>query len=231
MTGNNRVLRTPSAPRDLQGRCKALADAHGTPGRLRGLDAEELIDLAGLAVTLRPLRAEDGALHDEFLARVDARDIRFRFGREIGELPRSELARMTEIDGEVEIALVATTLRDEGGWEILGEVRARADPDPYSSRSEFAIVVRSDFQRLGLGRALLEKLIAHCRTRKVQLLYGLVDPANLGMLGLARRLGFDIDHIPRGSTAVVSLILQQTTTATNATSNRERTAASAIRAL
>jgi hypothetical protein len=39
------------------------------------------------------------------------------------------------------------------------------------------------------------------------MLYGLVDPANAGMIALAQRLGFDIDHVPGGATVVVSLEL------------------------
>ena len=67
-----------------------------------------------------------------------------------------------------------------------------------------AIAVRSDAQGLGLGRTLLERAITDCRARGLRVLYGLVDPANRGMLALAGRLGFDIDHVPGGSTVVVT---------------------------
>ena len=55
----------------------------------------------------------------------------------------------------------------------------------------------------------VEKLIGHSRTQGVRLLYGRVSSSNVGMLALARRLGFDIDQAPRGATVVVSLDLQR----------------------
>lgn len=158
-------------------------------------------------VIVRPMRAGDAVLHRDFLARVDSGDLRLRFGRDLADVPHSELARLRAVDRAREIVFVATIPRAGGGCEIAGEVRARADPAPYGARSEFAIVVRSDLQRLGLGRLLLERLIAECRPRKVQQLYGLVAASNAGMLALARRTGFDIDHVPGGGTVVVSLDL------------------------
>lgn len=62
---------------------------------------------------------------------------------------------------------------------------------------------------MGIGRALLEKLISHCSAEGVHLLYGLASPSDAGMLALARRLGFEIDRIPGGTTVVVSLELRR----------------------
>ncbi|MEA7520270.1 hypothetical protein ONQ60_26695, partial [Salmonella enterica subsp. enterica serovar Virginia] len=42
--------------------------------------------------------------------------------------------------------------------EILGVTRAISDPDNVDA--EFAVLVRSDLKGLGLGRRLMEKLIA-----------------------------------------------------------------------
>lgn len=187
-----------------------------TPAILRPPKADRLVNrdpndfretMAIAGVTLRPLRAEDAVEHDKFIARLDPGDARLRFGRDIAEVPRSELDRLTRIDGEREKAFVATLPRADGRWEIVGEVRAREDS--YGARSEFAIVVRSDLQGLGLGRALLEMVIAFCRARGGRLLYGLVAASNTPMLGLARRLGFEVDHVPGGRTVVVSLDLQR----------------------
>ena len=175
---------------------------HSYPSEL----AEEIV-LAGRPMTLRPIHDDDRARYDEFLSQVEPEDLRYRFGRAMTKIPRSELARMTEVDYDREMAFVAAEQMDDGSWEIVGEVRAHADP--YGSRSEFSIVVRSDVQRLGLGRALLSKLIAYCRARHLRVLYGLVAPSNAGMLGLARELGFDFDRVPGGRTVVVSLDLRR----------------------
>ena len=163
---------------------------------------DELITRNGMRVVLREIRADDAPLHDEFIARLDPKDLRFRFGSRIVEVPRSRVHSITAVDHESEITFVATTQSAKGTCSIVGEVRVQEDVD--GARAEFAIAVRSDLQGQGLGRALLEKAIAVCRERHLRLLYGLVDPSNAAMIALARRLGFDVDEVPAGATVVVT---------------------------
>jgi acetyltransferase len=111
---------------------------------------------------------------------------------------------MTQIDYEREMAVVAV-IAEPDAPAIVGEIRA--SPDPGGTSAEFAIVVRSDVQRLGLGRKLLQKLIDYSRARGLHRLYGLVAATNRRMLGLARTLGFDVDVVPGAATAVITLDL------------------------
>ena len=164
---------------------------------------EHPINLGGMPVMIRPMTARDAAMHGEFIAALEPDDLRFRFGDRVDRAPYAERYDITKVDHESETTFVAMARTVSGRCEIVGE--ARLLPDEYDARAEFAIAVRSDFQRQGLGRALLEKLIGFCRTRQMRLLYGLVDPSNIGMLGLARRLGFDVDHRPGEATVVVSI--------------------------
>lgn len=55
------------------------------------------------------------------------------------------------------------------------------------------MLVRSDLKGLGLGRQLLEKMIAYARAHGLARLTGITMPNNSGMIGLAQRLGFSID--------------------------------------
>jgi acetyltransferase len=165
---------------------------------------ERAIELDGRRVTLRPLRAADAGLHRAFIASLATEDLRFRFGDRVVSMSDAELERLARVDPERERIVVAT-LSSDAGAPIVGEVRILDDAEGASA--EFAIAVRSDLQGRGVGRALLESAIADCRARGLRVLYGLVDPANGGMLALASRLGFDIDHVPGGSTAVVWLAL------------------------
>ena len=170
-------------------------------------ELEEPIEVAGQPVLLRPIRGEDGAEHEEFLSRIDPEDLRFRFGGKFRQLPQSELARMTQIDYEREMAFIATLRRDNRRPETIGEARVSVDPD--GTRAELAIVVRSDFQGRGLGRVLAEKMVRYCREHGIGVLYGLVNASNSRMLGLARSLGFETEHRPEDRTAVISLDLQR----------------------
>lgn len=142
----------------------------------------------GRTLVLRPIRPEDEAQHLRFLAKLDPEDIRMRLFQARSELPRSELARLTQIDYDREMAFIAESIGDDGLPETLGVARTICDPD--NVEAEFALVVRSDLKGGGLGRLLFEQLIAHARSRGTRRLAGLILRENTRMLKLSRALGF-----------------------------------------
>jgi acetyltransferase len=97
---------------------------------------------------------------------------------------------MTQIDYDREMALIATVQRDDGSTYTLGVVRAIADPD--NETAEFAIAVRSDQKGKGLGRLLMERIIAYARARGTHWLVGEALRENAGMIGLAKVRGFTV---------------------------------------
>jgi GNAT superfamily N-acetyltransferase len=105
-------------------------------------------------------------------------------------LPPSQLARFTQIDYDREMALIATRTTPSGEAEILAVARVVADPDNVTG--EFALAVRSDLKRQGLGRLLMAVLLEYCRRRGTAEIVGIALPENGAMTELARRLGFDI---------------------------------------
>ena len=143
----------------------------------------------GRALTIRPIRPEDEPQHLAFLERLTAEDIRMRVFYSRRTLPRSELARLVQIDYEREMAFVATAVGEGGVEETLGTARAACDPD--NEAAEFGVIVRSDLKGQGLGRLLMEALIAHLRQRGTRRLVGEVLLENRGMRALCQRLGFD----------------------------------------
>jgi len=152
---------------------------------------EERIVWQGRDVLLRPIRPEDGERHRAFIERLDPEDLRLRFFSSRRELPRSELARLTQIDYEREMAFVAVGAGPGGSPETLGVVRAIVDPD--NVEAEFAIAVRSDLKARGLGHLLLAKMVRYCRARGTQRLVALVLRENRAMIDLAQALGFTVD--------------------------------------
>ncbi|MFZ5810436.1 MAG: GNAT family N-acetyltransferase [Thermodesulfobacteriota bacterium] len=144
----------------------------------------------GRKVLLRPIRPEDEPAHFEFFKRLSPEDLRFRFFGVVRELSHMEMARLTQIDYEREMAFIATAPDEEGRAETLGVVRASTKPD--NSSAEFAIIVRSDQKGLGLGRMLMEKMVRYCRERGTRILSGQALLENAGMQGLAHKLGFDV---------------------------------------
>ena len=145
----------------------------------------------GEPIVLRPIRPEDGAQHMAFVVKLQPEDLRLRFFHVRRELPRSELARLTQIDYMREMAFIAVRRRPDGVEETLGVARAMADPD--NVEAEFAIIVRSDLKGRGLGDVLLARLVAYLKGRGTQRLVGSVLHENLAMRELALAQGFEID--------------------------------------
>ena len=138
----------------------------------------------------RPILPEDEPQLQRFIAQVTKEDLYYRYFSEINEFTHEDLANMTQIDYDREMAFVAVRRTDEGD-EILGVTRAISDPDNVDA--EFAVLVRSDLKGLGLGRRLLEKLIGYTRDHGLIRLNGITMPNNRGMIALARKLGFTVD--------------------------------------
>jgi len=154
-------------------------------------ELEEWIDWGGERVLLRPIRPEDGERHLRFFARLDPEDVRMRVFVPLRELQSSQLARLTQIDYDREMAFVALVQSAGGDWETLGVARAVTDPD--NTEAEFAVIVRSHLKAKGLGALLMRKLIAYCRSRGTARIAGETLFDNAPMQKLATRLGFTLE--------------------------------------
>jgi acetyltransferase len=164
-------------------------------------ELEQPAEARGLAVLLRPIRPEDAAAYAALIERSGAQDLEMRFFTLVRRLPARDLARYTQIDYDREMAFVAAA-----GPEILGEVRLYTYPG--EATAEFALLVRSDMQRRGLGRALLQKAIDFCRASGRATLIAQIRPDNTAMTALARACGFEVEPAPGANLAVAHLDLR-----------------------
>ncbi|MDP2562020.1 bifunctional acetate--CoA ligase family protein/GNAT family N-acetyltransferase [Psychrobium sp. 1_MG-2023] len=154
-------------------------------------ELEELFLLRdGREVLLRPIKAEDEQSHIEFNDNLSKEDRYKRFFGEVGQLSHEEMAKMTQIDFDREMAFIATYRDPDNKFHTLGVVRAITDPENHET--EFAVVIRSDMQGQGLGKKLMVKMIDYCKHRETVTMLGLTLPQNAGMVSLARKLGFKV---------------------------------------
>jgi acetyltransferase len=153
----------------------------------------ECVDWQGRAVVIRPVRPEDESLHRDFIAHVAPGDLRLRFFSSRRELPRTELARLVQIDYAREMAFIALERGTDGTPQTLGVARGVCDPDNVDA--EFAILVRSDVQGRGLGRILLAKLIRYLREHGTRRIVGYVLRENMAMRRLVETFGFEIQSL------------------------------------
>ncbi|HZZ02538.1 GNAT family N-acetyltransferase [Paraburkholderia sp.] len=151
---------------------------------------EETLDWHGLRVTIRPIRPEDEAAHHDFVEAMTPEDLRLRFFGAVGSFDHSQLARMTQIDYDREMALIATVTSEDGFTRTLGVVRAIADPD--NETAEFAAAVRSDQKGRRLGQLLMDRIIKYARARGTHWLVGEALRENTPMIALAKSCGFTI---------------------------------------
>ncbi|MEO6407521.1 MAG: bifunctional acetate--CoA ligase family protein/GNAT family N-acetyltransferase [Burkholderiaceae bacterium] len=151
----------------------------------------ETLTWQGRQIVVRPIRPEDEAQHRAFASKLAPEDLRLRFFSIRRELPRSELARLVQIDYEREMAFVALEPQPDGTTRTLGVVRAVADPD--NVEAEFAIILVADAQGRSLGHLLLDKMVRYLKDHGTQRLVALVLRENRAMRQLATRNGFRAD--------------------------------------
>ncbi|EFL49624.1 GCN5-related N-acetyltransferase [Solidesulfovibrio fructosivorans JJ]] len=191
----NPILATPEGVQVIGAAIRLTPEEQPNPHRLAirpyPRELEECVTLkSGRHAMLRPIRPEDEPAHFAFFKHLSPEDLRFRFFGVVRELTHTEMARLTQIDYEREMAFIATAPDEDGAPETLGVVRASTRPD--NSSAEFAVIVRSDLKGLGLGRLLMEKIIRYCKDRGTRELTGQALMENGGMQGLADKLGFSV---------------------------------------
>jgi len=162
---------------------------HPYPGQL--MHREQLPD--GSNLTIRPIRPEDARIEADFVRGLSPESKYFRFMRALQELTPEMLVRFTQIDYDLEMALIATVQQD-GEESEVGVARYATNPDGFSC--EFAIVISDQWHHRGLGLRLMKQLMSIARERGLQLMEGEVLANNHNMLALAASLGFEIHSSP-----------------------------------
>ena len=142
----------------------------------------------GRPVLFRPIRPEDEAAHYVFLSHMSEQDLVYRFFHYVKQIPRRDMARLTQIDYDREMAFIASAAGESGEVETLGVVRIVAAPD--NETAEFAIIIRSDMKGQGLGSGLLRKMIDYSRECGIRVFSGDVMYDNQPMLDLLKGFGF-----------------------------------------
>jgi GNAT superfamily N-acetyltransferase len=175
----------------------------------------------GIRLTVRPIGRDDKpALLDAF-RHLSERSIYRRFLAPMKGLTKSELAYLTELDHSRHEALVAVTDEDE----IVGVARYVRDPDDRE-RAEVAVTVSDEWQRRGVGTALLGRLAGRAAENGIRYFTGICLADNREMLQLFDELGPAVKHRQEGDLIEVEVTLP--TTATHAIRPALRAAARAF---
>ena len=151
---------------------------------------EQTLEWRGETVTIRPIRPEDEEAHNELLGAMTPDDLRMRFFGAVRSFDHSQVARMTQIDYDREMAFIVSFTDVSGRSHTLAVARAVADPD--NETAEFAIAVRPDQKGKGLGRLMMARIIDYARSRGTAWMVGEALRENTAMISLAKSCGFEV---------------------------------------
>jgi acetyltransferase len=145
----------------------------------------------GERFTVRPIRPEDAEQHGAFFRRLAPVDIRYRFFTTMRELSPEQMARLTQVDYDREMAFIAVR---EATGETVGVARLVSEADGGSA--EFAVIVQPDVKHRGVATHLMQRLTAWGRGRGLHEIVGQVLAENVPMLAFVRHLGFTLRRLP-----------------------------------
>jgi GNAT superfamily N-acetyltransferase len=148
-----------------------------------GVTAAELSD--GSEVEIRPLTPDDKAGLAAGFERLSELSRYRRFLSPTSHLSARQLAYLTKVDHHDHEALVAIDPSSRDGLAVARYVRSAENP----REAEFAVAVADDWQRRGLGTALLRQLAARARAEGITRFTGFVLKDNQPMHGLLQSLG------------------------------------------
>jgi len=149
----------------------------------------------GTPVTLRPMRPEDEPLMVKFHEALSERSVFLRYfqlSKLSQRVAHDRLRRICFLDYDREMAIVADhTVPDTGSHEILAI--GRLSKLHGRSTAEMALLVRDQYQRLGLGIELLRRLIQVGRDEHLDSIQAYLLRENIEMRGLVEKLGFHVE--------------------------------------
>lgn len=143
------------------------------------------------SVFIRPLLQTDESLILDLFNKLGTDSIYQRFLTYLKSLPEDLLFQLTHIDYVNKFALVAVI--PENGKDSIIAV-ARYFRDPEKNINDFAILVRDDWQKCGLGKALLQKIFAVGKEHGITRFVSIINPENQIMKHVVRKLGYPVKY-------------------------------------
>jgi GNAT superfamily N-acetyltransferase len=147
----------------------------------------------GTPVAIRPIRADDRGMEQDFVRHLSDDSRHFRFMSSLRELPPNKLKAFTEIDYDRHMAFIGTIVQDGKEVEIGA---ARYSACNKAGTCEFAIAVDDAWQGSGVAGLLMIALEDAARAHGFTVMEGMVLATNHKMLKFARQLGFKTHRNP-----------------------------------
>lgn len=148
----------------------------------------------GREVVVRPVLAIDADAEQDFVRGLSLESRRRRFHLPIRELSPSLLRQLTDIDHVAHVAIVAEALSSDDVPTIVADARYVNE----DGETHFAIAVADAWQGVGLGRALMQRLLRYAARHGIARVVADMIRDNTAMTRLASSFGGRFSMSPIG---------------------------------
>ncbi|MCD4675676.1 MAG: bifunctional acetate--CoA ligase family protein/GNAT family N-acetyltransferase [Desulfobacula sp.] len=142
---------------------------------------------------IRPIRPSDADLLIDHFYSLSPRSVYMRFFSPVKQLSKIMLIKLTQIDYDREIALVALMGKGQDR-KIVGVCRIILEPD--KTLGEFAMAISDEWQGKGIGSSLLKLCLKAAHSMGIKRIMGIVLAENIQMQQLGRKIGFSVKRHP-----------------------------------
>lgn len=170
----------------------------------------------GRSLLIRPVRPADADALVRFVASLSRSTLSYRLLGPVVRIREDEVRRAAVVDHHDELTLVALL-----GNSIVGTgryVRSAEDPE----RAGITFTVADELQGQGLGRLLLERVVAAARPRGVRVLAADVLPDNTRMIQILTGSGYPVAAGPPGPVQQFELAIDHQEIAGRRSERREQ---------
>jgi len=152
------------------------------------LDPEPVTLKDGTHIIIRPIRPDDAEDLQDTFQRLSMESIYLRFLSVKKELTDEEARTLSSVDYSARMAFVAIC-KEKGRDIVVGVSRYALLDVSKPEMAESAVVVADEYQRRGIGKLLLRRLVGYARAKGIHSLRGNMQIGNNRMLELVRRSG------------------------------------------
>ena len=150
---------------------------------------EEILDISGEQMTIRPAKPVDERRIQEHFYSLDKDDVVARFFHEKTSFVKDEVEGVSQIDYVKDLTIVAV-VGEFGFGKVVGIGEYLLEPT--TNVAEIAFSISKAYQKKGLGKILLKKLTDAARENGISGFMAYTAPQNQGMIKLFNQLPFKV---------------------------------------
>jgi acyl-CoA hydrolase/GNAT superfamily N-acetyltransferase len=150
---------------------------------------EEVLEIQGQQVTVRPAKPVDARRIQEHFYSLDKDDVVARFFHEKRSFDKDEAEGVSQIDYVKDLTLLAT-VGEFGFGQVVGIGEYLLDP--ATNYAEIAFSISKAYQKMGLGNVLIHKLESAARQHGIAGFFAYTSAQNQGMIRLFKRLRYNV---------------------------------------